>query len=434
MGMTDSVIRVEGLSKDYHRAGPGAAYATLRDAVLDVARSPLKQFRKLSGRISEAERFWALRDVSFDIRRGDVVGVIGRNGAGKSTLLKVLSRIVEPTSGRVTLNGRVASLLEVGTGFHHELTGRENIYLNGAILGMTRQEIRRKFDEIVAFSEVEAFLDTPVKKYSSGMTVRLAFSVAAHLEPEILIVDEVLAVGDQAFQRKCIGKMSGVAKSGRTVLFVSHNMAAIENLCTRGIVLHHGRVVEDSTAKSAIAKYCELASHEQHLPLAERTDRQGSGQYRLVDVALVNSQSPSAAVVEMGGDWVLNLEFAGQGRISQPHVGVVITTMTGERIARVMSGETHGDLPPIDGNASFQLRIRDVNLVPGLYQLVVGFRDQATEQLDYIERAATIEVSARDAFGQGRVSDGVQSKTVCFFDCEWSVEGLLQSAGPVSVG
>src|SRR5450830_1443529 len=239
--MTDIVIKAENIGKKYvigHQAERGG-YTALRDVLMQNARTLWNKTKDLATgkpiiQGDTMEEVWALKDVSFEIRRGEAVGIIGRNGAGKSTLLKILSRITEPSTGRVTIKGRVASLLEVGTGFHPELTGRENIYLNGAILGMSRAEIRRKFDEIVAFAEVAQFLDTPVKRYSSGMYVRLAFAVAAHLEPEVLIVDEVLAVGDASFQRKCLGKMNDVASGGRTVLFVSHNMAAVEGLCTRG--------------------------------------------------------------------------------------------------------------------------------------------------------------------------------------------------------
>ena len=247
----DVVIRAEGLGKKYvigHEA-QRERNPTLRDTITRTARNVWAKSRDMArGRAlvtgDTTEEFWALRDVSFEVKRGEVLGIIGRNGAGKSTLLKVLSRITEPTEGRVTIKGRVASLLEVGTGFHPELTGRENVYLNGAILGMTSAEIKRKFDEIVAFAEVEKFLDTPVKRYSSGMYVRLAFAVAAHLEPEILVVDEVLAVGDVEFQKKCLGKMRAVAGHGRTILFVSHNMAAVGQLCERGIWLAGGRSQE----------------------------------------------------------------------------------------------------------------------------------------------------------------------------------------------
>ncbi|MFM9161208.1 MAG: ABC transporter ATP-binding protein, partial [Dolichospermum sp.] len=238
--MSDTIIRVENLGKKYligHQQEGSYSYVSLRDVITQGAKSLIKTLKNPQARVAQnTEEFWALKDVSFEVKQGEVVGIIGRNGAGKSTLLKILSRITEPTTGKIEINGRVASLLEVGTGFHPELTGRENIYLNGAILGMSREEIKRKFDEIVAFAEVEKFLDTPVKRYSSGMYVRLAFAVAAHLEPEILVVDEVLAVGDIAFQKKCLGKMQDVAQEGRTVLFVSHNLSAVRILCQTGLL------------------------------------------------------------------------------------------------------------------------------------------------------------------------------------------------------
>jgi lipopolysaccharide transport system ATP-binding protein len=251
--MNKPVVEVRGLSKQY-RLGATVSHDTLRDAITDG-------FKSIFGRNSETPRqsddetIWALKDVSFDVKEGEVLGIIGRNGAGKSTLLKVLSRITEPTEGEVKIKGRVGSLLEVGTGFHPELTGRENIYLNGAILGMKKEEIKKKFDEMVAFAEIEKFLDTPVKRYSSGMYVRLAFAVAAHFEPEILIVDEVLAVGDAQFQKRCLGKMGDVAKGGRTVLFVSHNMGAVKALCQRALLLHEGCVVEDGETEQVIGTY-----------------------------------------------------------------------------------------------------------------------------------------------------------------------------------
>src|SRR5690242_6170159 len=264
--MSEIVIAVENLSKRYlieHKPGGQGhkQYTALRDVVGNEVRNLARKVINCARRrpvppAGEIEEFWALKNVSFEVKQGEVLGIIGRNGAGKSTLLKILSRITEPTEGRVRLCGRVASLLEVGTGFHPELTGRENIFLNGAILGMTRAEIRRKFDEIVAFADIERFLDTPVKRYSSGMSVRLAFAVAAHLEPEILVVDEVLAVGDAEFQKKCLGKMGEVAAlDARTILFVSHNMAAIESLCTRCIYLESGQVKFDGPTPEAIREY-----------------------------------------------------------------------------------------------------------------------------------------------------------------------------------
>jgi homopolymeric O-antigen transport system ATP-binding protein len=257
--MSDVAIRCEGLSKRY-RIGERESYRALRDTLANAMRAPFQMFSRKSRRSngqedSAANTFWALNDVSFEVKRGEVVGIIGRNGAGKSTLLKILSRITKPTSGEARIDGRVASLLEVGTGFHPELTGRENIFLNGAILGMKKAEIKARFDEIVAFAEIEKFVDTPVKRYSSGMYVRLAFAVAAHLEPEILLVDEVLAVGDASFQKKCLNKMQEVGKHGRTVFFVSHNMAAITRLCQRTILLDQGRVLADGPSARVVGSY-----------------------------------------------------------------------------------------------------------------------------------------------------------------------------------
>ena len=258
--MSDIAIRVENLSKQYRIGGKQAGYRTFREALLDSFSAP---FRWMRGERKSFETFWALDDVSFEIKQGEAVGIIGRNGAGKSTLLKILSRITKPTKGRVELYGRVASLLEVGTGFHSELSGRDNIYLNGAILGMNRREINRKFSEIVDFAGVEKFLDTPVKHYSTGMYVRLAFAVAAHLEPEILIVDEVLAVGDAEFQKKCLGKMEAVSKNeGRTVLFVSHNIDAISSLTNKGLLLAKGSLLYYGDTENTITKYLQHGSHE----------------------------------------------------------------------------------------------------------------------------------------------------------------------------
>jgi len=255
---SDFAIRVSGLGKEYILGGAERVDESFREMLLGSLKAPFRRLKKLRGDVLAVERFWALKDVNFEIKPGEVVGIIGRNGAGKSTLLKILSRITDPTEGKIEIRGRISSLLEVGTGFHPELTGRENIFLNGAILGMSRQEIKQKFDEIVAFAEVEKFLDTPVKRYSSGMYVRLAFAVAAHLEPEILIVDEVLAVGDAEFQKKCLGKMQDVSKEGRTVLFVSHNMNAVRNLCDRVICLKNGVLELDGDANSVIEKYMSV--------------------------------------------------------------------------------------------------------------------------------------------------------------------------------
>jgi lipopolysaccharide transport system ATP-binding protein len=308
--MTDTAIRVENLSKQYRIGGPQAQYRTMRETMMDLAAAPVRRLRRLGQPMPEDEIIWALKDVSFEVKHGEVLGIIGRNGAGKTTLLKILSRITEPTEGQAEINGRVGSLLEVGTGFHPELTGRENIYLNGAILGMKRAEIDKKFDEIVAFSEIKKFIDTPVKRYSSGMRVRLAFSVAAHLEPEILLVDEVLAVGDAAFQKKCLGKMGDVAGEGRTVLFVSHNTAAVSSLCDWAIRLDRGRVAGQGPSSDVVRKYLE----EQ---LGLRADTAGSATVDadpskamcLRSIAVLNDQGEQSGQVEMGQPFRVRLEY-----------------------------------------------------------------------------------------------------------------------------
>jgi lipopolysaccharide transport system ATP-binding protein len=289
--MSDPVIRIEGLGKRYVIGHQRTGRPGMRHLMEDAMRAPLQWFRQRAENKSRSrEEFWALKNISLEVKQGEVVGVIGRNGAGKSTLLKILSRITEPTEGRIEIEGRVASLLEVGTGFHQELTGRENIFLNGAILGMSRLEIKRKFDEIVAFSEIEKFLDTPVKRYSSGMYVRLAFAVAAHLEPEILIVDEVLAVGDMQFQKKCLGKMESVARTGRTVIFVSHNIGAVTQLCSRAILLHRGSLVDSGEASKVANRYLNEATNRQtEMSWPEDRRAPGNESVRLKSVRVVTA-------------------------------------------------------------------------------------------------------------------------------------------------
>jgi lipopolysaccharide transport system ATP-binding protein len=309
--MTDIAIKVENLGKMYRIGAEDQRPDNLWDAAKQAALSPFDYLRRITRPPTEEEILWALKDVSFEVERGEVLGIIGRNGAGKSTLLKVLSRITEPTEGQAIINGRVGSLLEVGTGFHPELTGRENIYLNGAILGMTRAEIDRKFDEIVDFSGVERFIDTPVKRYSSGMYVRLAFAVAAHLDPEILLIDEVLSVGDAAFQKKCLGKMEDVSHQGRTVLFVSHNMAAVRSLCGRGILLNNGRVSGSGSASDVVTSYLDDVSAPE--PCRRRVpDDKGNG-YSL--------RTPSTRIRVSCGESI-RLEYS----IESPHKVTSVTT------------------------------------------------------------------------------------------------------------
>jgi len=310
-----TVISVENLGKKYTlRHQQRESYTALRDVlangVVSIGQRLLHPFRRTSVDQQAQEEFWALKDVSFEVKQGDRIGIIGRNGAGKSTLLKILSRITEPTTGRVKIKGRVASLLEVGTGFHPELTGRENIYLNGAILGMGRVEIKNKFDEIVDFAEIEKFLDTPVKRYSSGMYVRLAFAVAAHLEPEILVVDEVLAVGDAQFQKKCFGKMGEVAQEGRTVLFVSHNMAAVNQLCQTAILLAEGCLKSIGNVDIIISTYMkDTMSIAQNINLEQRTDRKGSQWLRFTDVLICDSQGNGIQQVLSGQTVMIRIYY-----------------------------------------------------------------------------------------------------------------------------
>ena len=303
--MSKLAIDVTGLGKEYHIGGPQKNYYRLTDQLVDIATAPFRRAGKLlrgqaSGAAELDQAIWAVKNVSFQIKAGEVVGIIGRNGAGKSTLLKILTGITDPTAGYADIYGRVGSLLEVGTGFHPELTGRENVFLNGAILGMRKSEIERKFDEIVAFAEIDKFIDTPVKHYSSGMYVRLAFSVAAHLEPEILLVDEVLAVGDVAFQRKCLGKMDDVAQAGRTVVFVSHNMSILQQLCERGIFLQQGVVHTDGTITEAVDAYLQTLEQAKGLDLSQRTDRKGEGKVRLVGAEVINSGSGTSSLLKTG--------------------------------------------------------------------------------------------------------------------------------------
>jgi len=389
-------IRVDHLSKRY-LLGERARYRTLREALVEAARAPFRARRAVP-----RETLWALRDVSFEVRRGEVIGVIGRNGAGKSTLLKILSRITEPTSGSAELRGRVGSLLEVGTGFHSELTGRENILLSGAILGMRRAEIERKFDEIVAFAEVERFIDTPVKHYSSGMYLRLAFAVAAHLEPEILLVDEVLAVGDAAFQKRCLGKMSSVASAGRTVLFVSHNMAAIEGLCSRAILLAGGALAADDRPRQVIRSYLEsgAAPRGGTTTLLEHQGRRPGSEVVLRDVTLL-CEGVESSTIHMGGELTVIVRFARAEDITNLRLGVAIEDITGQRLMNFSPSNQAPDLfPPRVTKGEVRCRIPQLRLLPGLYAvtLILG---RGGADLDRIDRAFEFSVVPADVFGTG---------------------------------
>jgi lipopolysaccharide transport system ATP-binding protein len=405
----DVIISVEGLGKKYrisHQAEQ-QRYTAIRDVVMDKVKGMFNPRASNANRRDSKEDFWALKDISFEIKRGDVVGIIGRNGAGKSTLLKILSRITEPTEGRIRIQGRVASLLEVGTGFHPELTGRENIFLNGAILGMRRAEIREKFDEIVAFAEVEKFLDTPVKRYSSGMYVRLAFAVAAHLEPEILIVDEVLAVGDADFQKKCLGKMENVSRSdGRTVLFVSHNMKAVQTLCRTGVVLEAGRLKCLSTTDEALRAYSAC------------TKLHNSAKFH------VNGLSPSISSVmvdmsELGdGNLVVDVGFKSPFPLNPPVVGLVVSSSLGTPVFG-SNPRFHKDGfgQPRTAEGTLRMTVNKLPIHGGTYKLSVWLGDWQT---DYDEKR---DVLAFD-FKHGHTANNMPSpESIGFTDvaANWSL-------------
>jgi lipopolysaccharide transport system ATP-binding protein len=417
--MIEPAIRIQGISKAYRIGRARDSFPTFREALVRGLTAPLRRLRGRDG--SANELFWALQDVAFDVQPGEVVGIIGRNGAGKSTLLKILARITEPTRGRVELGGRVASLLEVGTGFHAELTGRENIYLNAAILGMRHAEIRRKFDEIVAFAGTERFLDTPVKRYSSGMYVRLAFAVAAHLEPEILLVDEVLAVGDAEFQRKCLGRMSEVARGGRTVLFVSHNMVAVESLCRRAILLDRGRVTDEGPPATVIENY--LAFFRKHMgdvSLAERTDREGSGEARYTAVRFLDDAGRPLPSVPMGGTLTVELDFVCHRTLTRPRFLLRFVNPLGQTVFHAKTHAALDALPQTRRGGTVRCRFPALNLIPGMYTVTVQINDSVAARVDGVEGAAAIEVSAADVYGTGRMPQ--EHADLMYMPAHWRVE------------
>ena len=399
--MNNIGIRVENLSKRYTLGLARQRYRTLRDEIADSVRS---LFHRNGRSHREEDTFWALRNISFDVKQGEVIGIIGRNGAGKSTLLKILSRITEPTEGRAKIRGRVSSLLEVGTGFHGELSGRENIYLNGAMLGMKKAEINRKFDEIVAFAEVEKFLDTPVKRYSSGMYVRLAFAVAAHLEPEILIVDEVLAVGDAAFQNKCLGKMGDVARKGRTVLFVSHNMLSVQSLCTRAIVLREGAITFNGTPEQAITEYLVSVDQLQSQALESRKNRVGGEAFRFVSVEFLNSQSMAPADVLVSGQpVVIRIRFVNKTTQVLRDVSCSISffTLGGVHLCgcRARAVGATFDVQPANGYTD--CFVPKWPLSAGRYSYHLYAERGGNAGLDWIPDAGWVQVESGDYFGTG---------------------------------
>ena len=403
--MSDHCISIRGLGKKF-TLGESAGHDTLRDQLAAGVR-------RLMGRGQaprKTKEFWALRDVSFDVMPGDVVGIVGHNGAGKSTLLKLLSQISEPTEGEIRVRGRIASLLEVGTGFHPELSGRENIFLNGAILGMSQKEIRAKFDEIVAFAEVENFLDTPVKRYSSGMYVRLAFAVAAHLEPEILVVDEVLAVGDIQFQKRCLGKMADVAKSGRTILFVSHNLAAVEKLCTRGVLLEKGALRYNGTTKECIDQYLHVAK-EAHGEFAGYVvsksviDRQSAtAPVRVTDLKMFDLNGNALQQLQTNEGFTLRIQYQCASALAQGATAFLVTIKThhGQEILRLSTIPISGfHIEQLGRTGHLDLRIDCIPLVGGRYVVDLTVFRPNVETIQLLTEVAAFEIIPTDVYDSG---------------------------------
>jgi lipopolysaccharide transport system ATP-binding protein len=431
-----TVIRVENVSKRY-RLG-----VINRRMLYEDLQSRWARWRGRTDPNSRVDlagprhhgELWALKDINFEVQDGDVLGVIGHNGSGKSTLLKILSQITAPTTGRALIKGKVASLLEVGTGFHPELTGRDNVFLNGVILGMRHDEVARKFDEIVAFSGVETFIDTPVKRYSSGMRVRLAFAVAAHLDPEILIIDEVLAVGDQSFQQKCLGKISEVAKAGRTVLFVSHNAAAVENLCTRGIVLERGRLVFSGTQDEAIEFYANSEDRSHDANMAARKDRTGSGDVRIVGMSLRGADGEPLSTAFAGQPLEIHLLFENRSGHAFPNLIATLQVRTHFEAPVFMqqnrlTGDSFGALPE---RGAFVCRLPRLPLPASVYR--VGFTlssgSNGGVQLDAIQHAIDLPVEAGNFFGTGQMAP-IQGG-VCLVDAEWRLDAGVAATDAVA--
>jgi lipopolysaccharide transport system ATP-binding protein len=402
------VIRADRLSKRYRLGAREVRYKTFREALVSLASAPVRKLRSLKNRQASPDYVWALRDVSFEIQPGEVVGIIGRNGAGKSTLLKILSRITEPTSGLAEIRGRVGSLLEIGTGFHPELTGRENIFLNGAILGMSRGEIRRKFDEIVSFAEIERFLDTPVKRYSSGMSVRLAFAVAAHLEPEILLVDEVLAVGDAAFQKKCLGKMGGVAREGRTVFLVSHNMGAITHLCRKGIMLEYGKIAFEGSAREAVDCYNRMVVQNDEkrngLPphvIYHAPENKNKYDFSVTQIEVLDPDGSPKPVISTWDDVIFRITLHCNKEVSSGSVEIMLAPLDGGRLLFLASHESAFQIAFTPGQHRVDCRIDKLPLSAGNYLVTADLAIPAIGWLWRGQDLTSLTIAPRDVYGSG---------------------------------
>jgi lipopolysaccharide transport system ATP-binding protein len=399
--MAECALNVKGLGKDYVVRHATARHDSLYEALGAFMKAPLQSLKTMGNGAASAEQFWALRDIDFEVAHGEVLGIVGRNGAGKSTLLKILSRITAPTRGRVEVHGRLASLLEVGTGFHPELSGRENIYLNGAILGMSRADVTRKFDDIVQFAEIEKFIDTPVKRYSSGMYVRLAFGVAAHLDADVLLVDEVLAVGDASFQKRCLGKMRDVAGSGRTVLFVSHNMVAVQALCTRALYLRQGEIVYDGNVDKAIAAHLDDASQAMRQPLAQRTDRTGDARLRFVDYWIENESGERVNSATLGRTNVICLAYQADTELEEVYVAFDIRESIGEAVTNCNTADVGSDFARVPAGAGvFRCTLPRFPVRAGYYTGNLYASAKGTV-LDFIQNGLEINIEDGDFYGTG---------------------------------
>lgn len=437
--MSETTISVKNIGKQY-RIGEKNEYSTIRENISKFTSKSLKKlasgFRKKPAEAANGEKasnsslaangselrsnyFWSLKDISFDVSRGEIVGIIGRNGAGKSTLLKIITGITEPTEGRIDIYGRIASLLEVGTGFHHELTGRENIYLNGAILGMRKREIESKFDEIVDFSEVQQFIDTPVKYYSSGMRVRLGFSVAAHLEPEILLIDEVLAVGDAAFQKKCLGKLNNVATSeGRTVLFVSHDMTAILSLCQKTIMMENGRIIAKGPTDEIVQQYMQSMSSTYETPLDQRTDHVGDMSVHITSLKIDNMEA--GRPIRPGSQIKIEFEYVSDKPIKYPRVILKIRDFRTRVNIMRLDSEMQRGLPeslPIKGKVT--CHTDGLFLTPGRCVIDIEFK-RGMVTADKLEYAGYFDIETEDIYGTGKIPS--RDEAVSLIKYEWIIK------------
>lgn len=410
------IIEVQHLSKKYSLGKKRQMYRTFRDTMADTLSHP---FRRRASR----EDFWALKDINFTVQPGEVLGIIGKNGAGKSTLLKILSRITDPSGGRVIMRGRVASLLEVGTGFHPELSGRENVYLSGSVLGMGKQEINTKFDEIVEFAEIEKFLDVPIKRYSSGMYMRLAFSVAAHLDPEILLVDEVLAVGDIAFQKKCLGKMDSVAKGGRTVIFVSHQLEFLAQLCKRCLLVDRGEIIEDGASRDVISHYIQLVRNAAPISLRDRKDRQGEGRVRFTETWLEDVRGNRVRRIVSGQPIkiVATYETRDGAEITNLAISFAVLTIHGVLVVDLGTGTVTPDFTghiPKHGKVECIIPRLHFNSGEFVYNVLARSAKSGNEVEDWIKQAGSFTVEPGDYYGTGHIA-GVAS-LLCM-DHTWNI-------------